>query len=189
MSRRCWRGWICFRPDSPYEAGAVLAVRVAGHDEAFALTRLAFDGGELLVPRLDRALGERLRIRVRARDVMLASIRARWAQRAERAAGGGRRGAAWRTPATPTCGSASDRRGWSARVTRLSAHRLGLAAGRRIFAVVKSVAIDGRSRAAVRRSARAAQLKNDDPRHRSARGRVRPVHGRLLPLMQRAYAA
>ena len=34
------------------------------------------------------------------------------------------------------------------RVTRLSAHKLGLAAGSRIFAVVKSVAIDGRSREA-----------------------------------------
>ncbi|HYN39163.1 MAG TPA: molybdenum ABC transporter ATP-binding protein, partial [Rhodospirillales bacterium] len=60
-------------PDSPYEAGAMLAVRVAGHDDAFALTRLVFDGGELLVPRLPQAAGERLRIRVRARDVMLAA--------------------------------------------------------------------------------------------------------------------
>ena len=55
-----------------YEAGAVIACRVAGHDPAYALTRLAFDGGELLVPAYDLAPGSPVRVRVRARDVVLA---------------------------------------------------------------------------------------------------------------------
>jgi len=134
-----------FPPDSPYEAGAVLAVRVVGHDDAFALTHLAFDGGELVVPRLDRAPGDRLRIRIRARDVMLAA-----------AAPAGlsalnvlpavveevREADASQTDVRLAIGAAR----LVCRVTRLSAHTLGLAAGCQTFAVVKSVAIDGRSR-------------------------------------------
>ena len=137
-----------FPPDSPYEAGAVLAVRVVGHDEAFALTRLAFDGGELRVPRLDRALGERLRIRVRARDVMLAASEPDGLSALNVLAAvvdEVRMADASQADVRLTIGSAR----LVCRVTRLSAHKLGLAAGRRIFAVVKSVAIDGRSRAPV----------------------------------------
>jgi molybdate transport system ATP-binding protein len=132
-----------FPPDSPYEAGAVLTVRVTGHDNAFALTRLAFDGGELLVPRLAQSVGERLRIRIRARDVMLAGsapsdlsalnvlpavieeVRMADASHAD---------------VRLRIGEAR----LVSRITRRSAERLNLAAGGRIFAVVKSVAIDGR---------------------------------------------
>jgi molybdate transport system ATP-binding protein len=55
-----------------YEAGAVIEARVVRHDEAFALSELAFSGGTLRVPKLDLAPGAELRIRVRARDVALA---------------------------------------------------------------------------------------------------------------------
>jgi molybdate transport system ATP-binding protein len=57
-----------------YEAGAVLDTRVKAHDAEDQLTTLAFDGGELIVPHLDAAIGERVRARIRARDVSL-SIR------------------------------------------------------------------------------------------------------------------
>lgn len=132
-----------FPPDSPYEAGAVLAVTIAGHDEAFALTRLAFDGGALLVPRLDHPVGQRLRIRVRARDVMLAlaepaglsalnvlpavveEVRLADAAHADIRLGVG--GAQL-----------------VSRITHRSLERLELACGMRVFAVIKSVAIEGR---------------------------------------------
>ena len=42
-----------------YKAGAVLGVTVAGHDEEFELTRLAFAGGELKVSRLPLPEGAR----------------------------------------------------------------------------------------------------------------------------------
>jgi molybdate transport system ATP-binding protein len=54
-----------------YEAGSVLDTRVSAHDAEGQLTTLAFDGGELIVPHLDVAIGERVRARIRARDVSL----------------------------------------------------------------------------------------------------------------------
>jgi molybdate transport system ATP-binding protein len=55
-----------------YEAGSLLETRVEAHDSAHQLTRLVFDGGELLVPLLDAAVGDRVRARLRARDVSIA---------------------------------------------------------------------------------------------------------------------
>lgn len=55
-----------------FEGGVLIDSRVSSHDEPGQLTVLAFDGGELLVPRLDAQPGERVRVRIRARDVSLA---------------------------------------------------------------------------------------------------------------------
>ena len=54
-----------------YEAGSVLDARVAAQDDEDQLTTLSFDGGELIVPRLDASIGDRVRARIRARDVSL----------------------------------------------------------------------------------------------------------------------
>jgi molybdate transport system ATP-binding protein len=54
-----------------YEAGAVVDTRVAAHDMRDRLTTLVFGGGELIVPHLDVPIGERVRTRIRARDVAL----------------------------------------------------------------------------------------------------------------------
>ncbi len=54
------------------EAGAILATRVAGHDRAFGLTTLRAAAGALRVPHLDLPVGAALRVRIRARDVMIA---------------------------------------------------------------------------------------------------------------------
>jgi molybdate transport system ATP-binding protein len=58
-----------------YEAGSLIETVVASHDARDQLTTLAFDGGQLLVPRLDAKVGERVRARIRARDVSLATQR------------------------------------------------------------------------------------------------------------------
>lgn len=55
-----------------YEAGSVLDTRVRGHNGEDQLTTLDFDGGQLVVPHLDAPIGERVRARIRARDVSLA---------------------------------------------------------------------------------------------------------------------
>ena len=55
-----------------YEAGAVIAVTVAGLDLTYGLSELRFAGGILRVPRLEAPIGSRLRLRIRARDVSLA---------------------------------------------------------------------------------------------------------------------
>jgi len=54
-----------------YEAGSVIDSRITGHDAHDQLTTLAFDGGLLVVPHLDASIGERVRARIRARDVSL----------------------------------------------------------------------------------------------------------------------
>ena len=55
------------------EAGAIIEATVEAHDDAFGLTMLRSRAGLWRLPRLDLAPGERLRLRVRARDVMLAT--------------------------------------------------------------------------------------------------------------------
>ena len=53
------------------EAGSVLTATVLGHDEKYQLTTLGIAGGNLFVGLLDLAIGARLRVRIRARDVAL----------------------------------------------------------------------------------------------------------------------
>ena len=58
-----------------YEAGAVIEATVRSHDAGDQLTTLSFAGGELTVPQLAAAPGDRVRARIRARDVSLATVR------------------------------------------------------------------------------------------------------------------
>ena len=58
--------------DGPLRGGIAVDTRVTAHDPRDQLTTLAFDGGELIVPHLDATVGERVRARIRARDVSLA---------------------------------------------------------------------------------------------------------------------
>src|ERR1700732_5197370 len=54
------------------EAGAILNTRIAEHDIRFGLTTLRAAAGDLRVPYIDMRLGTQLRVRIRARDVMIA---------------------------------------------------------------------------------------------------------------------
>lgn len=56
-----------------YEAGAVIETTVESHDLDYDLTTLRFDGGALIVPNVEALVGERVRVRIRARDVSLAA--------------------------------------------------------------------------------------------------------------------
>jgi molybdate transport system ATP-binding protein len=128
-----------------FEAGAVFETRVASHEEAFGLTRLAFAGGELVVANVDALVGEPVRARIRARDVALAleAPRAASFQNVLEAvvhSVGGEFGAI--VDVTVTLGGGER---LVARVTRESAMRLGLAPGVRVYALVKAIAIDRRS--------------------------------------------
>lgn len=55
-----------------YEAGAVVSAVVASHDAGYGVSRLAFDGGTLIVSRSELPVGARVRIRIHARDVAIA---------------------------------------------------------------------------------------------------------------------
>jgi molybdate transport system ATP-binding protein len=56
-------------------AGAVIEGLVTGHDDGDHLTELGFDGGLLLLPRNKARVGDRLRCRIGARDVVLTQER------------------------------------------------------------------------------------------------------------------
>lgn len=66
-------GRLDLRPQTGrYEAGSVIDTTVVAYDSEYALTTLRFDGGDLIVPNVQALVGERVRVRVRARDVSLA---------------------------------------------------------------------------------------------------------------------
>ena len=123
------------------EAGAILATRVAGHDRQFGLTILKAAAGELRVPYLDLPAGAALRVRIRARDVMislappsgLSALNVLPGTVAEIAAGDG-----------PIVQLRLDCAGEAliARLTRRSVETLGLRPGLPVHAVIKSIAFD-----------------------------------------------
>ena len=56
------------------EAESLIEAQVLGHDETYHLTRLKFAGGEFTVPRKELTAGQRVRLRVLARDVSLTLV-------------------------------------------------------------------------------------------------------------------
>ena len=121
-------------------AGAVLDATVESHDAAYGLTSLAVPGGTLRVPRLRLAPGRRLRVRVRARDVALATAEPRETSvlnvfRGRVVEIGPRRGAS--VDVAVDIGTRL-----TARITARSADTLGLAPGTEVYALIKSVAVD-----------------------------------------------
>lgn len=59
------------------EGGAVIDTVVASHDETFGMTILGSPAGDVRVPRLEMRAGTPVRLRIRARDVMIATERPR----------------------------------------------------------------------------------------------------------------
>lgn len=59
-----------------FEGGALIEAEAVAHDEAYFLTTFRFgEGAELVAPGLDAPLGSRVRMRIRARDLTLATQR------------------------------------------------------------------------------------------------------------------
>jgi molybdate transport system ATP-binding protein len=123
------------------EAGAILATIVAAHDRDFGLTVLRAAAGELRVPYVELPVGAAIRVRIRARDVMIAlqppvglsALNVLPGTIAEIAAGDG-----------PIVQMRLDCGGEAlvARLTRRSVETLGLEPGKRVHAVIKSIAFD-----------------------------------------------
>ena len=121
--------------------GAVLDARVKSHRADEGLSILAFDGGQLIVPRIAREVGGRVRVRVRAEDILLAreEPRAISANNVFPAVVSAiRAGEGPQADVQIACGATR----LVARITRASATRLALAPGVPVFAVIKSVIVD-----------------------------------------------
>jgi molybdate transport system ATP-binding protein len=132
-----------------YEAGASIEMHVAGHDETYDLTILRSPAGELRIPRMEIAIDAALRVRIRARDVMLAlappdgvsALNVLLGRITEIATGDG-----------PVADVRVDLAGQAlqARVTRLTLDRLGLAPAQAVYAIIKTVALDRNSLGPIR---------------------------------------
>jgi molybdate transport system ATP-binding protein len=127
-----------------FEGGAVVDTRVAAHDLQWGLTRLEFNGGSLYAPDVDALIGERIRVRIRARDVSIATAPPQGISTLNMVAG--------------TVAGIGEIAGASvdvqinasgtliiARVTRKSVAELQLEHGKRVIALIKAVAIDRHS--------------------------------------------
>lgn len=134
------------QPVTGRPAGGVLVeARVSGHDPRLALTHVDLDGQLLKIPIVERlAAGEKIRLRIPARDVAVAlskprgiSIRNMPAAAVERIAMDG--GSAF-AEVFLTLGGVRIR----ARLTRDAVEDLQLAEGMQVFALIKSVSFDRR---------------------------------------------
>lgn len=123
-----------------YETGAVVAARISGRDLRYGLTELTFAANRLWIPKLDLPLGTSLRVRIRARDVSLSleppgriSIQNVFEGIVRELDAGDR----------PQVNVLIDVGApLIARISRRSAEALELQPGTRVFAMIKSVAID-----------------------------------------------
>jgi molybdate transport system ATP-binding protein len=126
-----------------YEAGSLIDARVTAHDAEHQMTTLAFDGGELTVPHLDVIIGERVRARIRARDVSLAVQRPMEISILNILPGNVTFIDDEAGPVVDVqlaVGSAT----LTARITRRSFQQLGIRSGQELYALVKAVSFDQR---------------------------------------------
>lgn len=128
-----------------FEAGVLLTATVTGHDAGYRLTRLNLAGQPVSIPRVEVPVGDRVRLRIRARDVALAtrppegiSIRNRLSGRIVEIV------ASEEAPYAETLVEIADGVRLRSRVTRESVDDLGLSPGAPVVALVKTISFDGR---------------------------------------------
>ncbi len=130
-------------PGDQDETGTLLDLELVSHEEEFGLTVLRSSVGEWRLPRIDRPVGSTVRVRVRARDVMLmlaaptgmSALNVLPATIDTIATGEG---------ADALVSLLSGNNPLLARVTRRSIRMLDLKPGMHVHAVVKSVTFDVR---------------------------------------------
>jgi len=127
-----------------FEGGALIEAHAERHDMKYFLTTFRFDGGELVAPGVDTPIGARVRIRIRARDVTLATQRPQ--------------GLSIRNILAGTVGAIEDRGGaivevrvqlagreLLSRISRQALDEMHLASGQPVYALIKAIAFDKRS--------------------------------------------
>lgn len=128
----------------PLEASVVIEARVTGHDTGYRLTRLDVGGEAISLPEASHLdVGATARLRIRARDVAVATARPR--ALSIRNVLEGTVAELVTDPDSPFAEVLVDVGGEHvrARITRAAADDLGLETGQSVFALVKSVSLDG----------------------------------------------
>ena len=134
-----------------FEGGALIEAHAARHDERYFLTTFAFDGGELVAPGIETPVGSRVRIRIRARDVTLATVRPQGMSVRNilegRVSAIDDRGGAI-VEVRVRLGAASGEQGGRELLSRISHQALDemqLVVGQSVFVLIKAIAFDKRS--------------------------------------------
>ena len=127
--------------DSSHESGALLEMKVVAYDAESDLTLLLSGAGEARVPGRVAREGAKVRLHIKARDVMIATARPQGLSALNvfpgRVSAMSPAGLA-SIDVMLTCGDAEI----GARITRHSAHALALKPGQEAFAVVKTMSVD-----------------------------------------------
>lgn len=127
-----------------FEAGVVITARVVEQEDAFGLTHLEHGGQGIVIPAIDVPVGTDVRLRIRAREVAIATKRPEGISIRNVLAG--TIAEIVEEPSTAYAevsvdlGAAKVR----ARLTRAAVRDLALERGRPVFALVKSITFDGR---------------------------------------------
>lgn len=121
-------------------AGAVIEARVAEHEDRHLLTRVVCAAGEIRIPRLDIEVGATVRLRIRARDVIVA-IRPPDGLSALNVLPGEIREVRDSASGVELLIDCHGVR-LIAGLTRRSREALALAVGTRVYAIIKTVALD-----------------------------------------------
>ncbi|SMX43088.1 molybdenum ABC transporter ATP-binding protein [Actibacterium lipolyticum] len=129
---------------SRFEAGVILNARVSGADEAFRLTRLELEGQTLSMPAAKVAVGDVVQLRVRARDVLLATSPPIGLSAQNILSGQVTEIIEETETAFAEVFVAVGSQCLRARVTRAAVSQLGLAVGQPVFAVLKAISFDRR---------------------------------------------
>lgn len=129
-----------------FEASTIISARVVSQDDDYLLTTLDVNGQRLTIPAIDLVAGEQLRLRVRARDVTLATVKPE--NISIRNALNGTVLEIREEADTAFAETLIDIGGGRirARITRQAVADLGLTTGCPVFALVKSISFDRRAR-------------------------------------------
>jgi len=128
-----------------FEAGVIVSARVRSHDAVFKLTHADLYGQKIEIPLVDAEPGQEIRLRVRARDVSLATTRPSGISVRNVIAGhvaeiNEEKNTAYAETLIDIGGARL-----RARITRASVSDLDLGPGTPVFALVKSITFDRRA--------------------------------------------
>lgn len=128
--------------ESRFESGVVLHARVVDHDPRFQMTHLDHFGQKILIPAAPVQPGDEVRLRIRARDVALATEKPRSISVRNVLSGTVREIAERRDTAFAEVLVGLGGGRLRARITRDALADLGLTAGAPVYALVKSITIE-----------------------------------------------